>query len=226
MPKKPVFIFDMDGTMVASMPFHQESWVIFAERHSLKISVADLMAKTTGRTGHECMEILLEKKLTAEQSLALVAEKESIYRELFAPRFSEVQGFRKFAEIARQAGIQYGVGTAGDQHNAAFVLKHLAMSHPPEIVVRGDEGLAGKPNPDIFLEVARRLGADPSQCIVFEDAPFGIEAAKRGGMRAVAMCTGHTAKELAGPHVMASATHFDELISGGFIERCLTQQAA
>jgi beta-phosphoglucomutase-like phosphatase (HAD superfamily) len=226
MPKKPVFIFDMDGTMVASMPFHQESWVIFAQRHGLQISVSELMTKTTGRTGHECMEILLEKQLTAEQSLALVAEKESIYRELFAPQFREVQGFKRFAELARQAGIQYGVGTAGDRHNAAFALKHLAMPHPPEVVVRGDEGLAGKPNPDIFLEVARRLNVDVAQCIVFEDAPFGIEAAKRGGMRAVAMCTGHTAQELAGPHVIASAVHFDELSSSGFIERCLKQPYA
>jgi beta-phosphoglucomutase-like phosphatase (HAD superfamily) len=79
-------------------------------------------------------------------------------------------------------------------------------------VVGGDEGLPGKPDPAIFLAAARRLGVEPAQCFVFEDAPLGIEAAGRAGMRAVAICSSHAAEELHGPHVMAHVPDYDELM--------------
>ena len=95
------------------------------------------------------------------------------------------------------------MGTAGDKHNIAFAMRHLQMDPLPHAMVGGDEGLPGKPEPAIFLEAARRIGADPAACIVFEDAPFGIEAARRAGMQAVAVCTSHSAEQLTGDHVIA-----------------------
>ncbi|MEO7549105.1 MAG: HAD family phosphatase, partial [Ramlibacter sp.] len=85
-------------------------------------------------------------------------------------------------------------------------------------VVGGDEGFPGKPEPAIFLEAARRLRAAPGHCIVFEDAPFGIEAARRAGMRAVAVCSSHSAEQLSGPHVVAQVKDFHELIDKNFLE--------
>jgi beta-phosphoglucomutase-like phosphatase (HAD superfamily) len=214
----PTFIFDMDGTMIDSMPFHQQSWLVFAKRHGIEIDMPDLMAKTTGRTGSECMEILFDKPLSPADNLRLLHEKELLYREMFAPQFREVQGFKEFAEKALANGIRIGVGTAGDQHNIAFAMKHLNMRTPPTVIVGGDEGLPGKPEPAIFLEVAKRLGVAPDTCIVFEDAPFGIEAARRGGMRAVALCTSNTAAELSGSHVLAAVPNFTTLLESNFIE--------
>ena len=131
--------------------------------------------------------------------------------------FAEVPGFRAFAAQAMAQGLKVGVGTAGDRHNIGFVFSNLRMNPAPNAVVGGDEGLPGKPEPAIFLEAARRMGADPAQCIVFEDAPFGIEAARRAGMRAVAVCTGHSAAELDGPHVMAHISDYHELLNTDFL---------
>jgi beta-phosphoglucomutase-like phosphatase (HAD superfamily) len=117
-----------------------------------------------------------------------------------------------------RAGSRSGVGTAGDRHNIAFAFGHLKLAVSPDAVAGGDEGLAGKPEPAIFLEVARRMNVPPERCIVFEDAPFGIEAARRAGMRAVAICTGHTPEQLAGPHVLAAARNYHELIDSKFLE--------
>jgi beta-phosphoglucomutase-like phosphatase (HAD superfamily) len=212
------FIFDMDGTMVDSMPWHAQSWVVFMQRHSIEMQLSEVMRRTTGRNGAECMRVLFERELDDAQAWALIAEKEAIYRELFAPIFKEVEGFKAFYQAARDRGLKVGVGTAGDRHNVAFVLGHLQLPTPPQAIVGGDEGLPGKPEPAIFLEVASRLGATADACIVFEDAPFGIEAARRAGMRAVAICTGYSAADLAGPHVIASARNFDELIENHFLE--------
>ena len=207
------FIFDMDGTMIDSMPSHAESWLVFAKMQGLTIDLPDLMAKTMGRTGHECIEIVLNRRVDKAEALALIAQKESAYRDIFGPKFREVAGFKQFTSEARTRGLALGIGTAGDQHNIAFVMKHLAMAVPIEVIVGGDQGFAGKPEPAIFLEVARRLGVKPSDCIVFEDAPFGIEAAGRAGMKAIAITSSHSASELAGEHVIADADNFDQLMS-------------
>jgi beta-phosphoglucomutase-like phosphatase (HAD superfamily) len=211
-------IFDMDGTMIDSMPWHAKSWVEFTRRHGVPMELPELMRRTTGRTGAECMREVFGRALSADETLALIHEKEAIYRELFTPVFAEVGGFKRFAADAMTRGLKVGVGTAGDRHNIAFAFSHLGMAPAPHAVVGGDEGLPGKPEPAIFLEAARRMDVEPAHCIVFEDAPFGIEAARRAGMRAVAVCTSHSAVELAGPHVVAQVRDFHELLQSNFLE--------
>ncbi len=211
-------IFDMDGTMVDSMPTHAQSWLLLAQRHGIAVDLPDLMRRTTGRTGLECMRVLFGRDMDDAEALGYVHEKESLYRELFAPQFAEIEGFSAFAQAARARGLQIGVGTAGDRHNVAFVYANLKLRPLPAVAVGGDEGLPGKPEPAIFLEVARRLGVAPQHCIVFEDAPLGIEAARRAGMHAVGIGSGHSAEELAGPHVLAYARHFTELTDNKFLE--------
>jgi beta-phosphoglucomutase-like phosphatase (HAD superfamily) len=161
---------------------------------------------------------LFQRELSHDEAWELIAEKEQIYRELFAPVFAEVAGFKAFYAQALARGLKAGVGTAGDKHNIAFAFKHLALSTPPHAVVGGDEGFPGKPEPAIFLEVANRMNTRASASIVFEDAPFGIEAARRAGMQAVAVCTTHTPAELAGPHVIAAVRDYHELLNSNFLE--------
>jgi len=211
-------IFDMDGTMIDSMKHHAQSWAVFAQRHGLSIDLPDLMRRTTGRTGAECMRELFQRPLSDAQAWALIHEKEAIYRELFGPVFKEVDGFSTFCAQARARGFKIGVGTAGDRHNIAFALEHLALETAPDAIVGGDEGHPGKPDPAIFLAVARQLNTEPHHCIVFEDAPFGLEAARRAGMRAVALCTSHPESQLTGPHVLTSTPDYRQLLASDFLE--------
>jgi beta-phosphoglucomutase-like phosphatase (HAD superfamily) len=217
------FIFDMDGTMIDSMPHHRASWIDFAAHHGLPMPIDDLMRRTTGRTGVECMAELFGRPIAADEAVKLVQQKEALYRERFAPpAFREVPGFAAFAQHAAARGLKVGVGTAGDAHNIAFALGHLALPVPlPHATVGGDEGLPGKPEPAIFLEAARRLGVAPGHCVVFEDAPLGIEAARRAGMRAVAVCTGHSRDELAGTHVLAAIDNYHGLHEMAWFEELL-----
>lgn len=216
--KVEALIFDMDGTMIDSMPWHARSWVEFVARHGLSLDVSDILARTTGRTGAECMRELFARPLSDAECQALVHEKEEIYRAMFSDNFAEVAGFTAFAKAAVARGLKVAVGTAGDRHNIEFAMSRLKMDPLPLAIVGGDEGFAGKPTPEIFLEAARRIGAAPERCIVFEDAPFGIEAARRGGMHAVAVCSTHSAAELAGPHVIAAVRDYNELAHSNFLE--------
>ncbi|MBA2673788.1 HAD-IA family hydrolase [Ramlibacter sp.] len=213
------FIFDMDGTMVESMPAHARSWDEFRKRHGVAMDVDEIMRRTTGRTGVECIRILMGDDVPQDRALELIGEKEAIYREIFGKEFREVAGFHDFVVRSRESALKIAIATAGDRLNLAFVLDHLKLGLPPDAVVRGDEGLPGKPQPDIFLGAAKRLDAQPAECIVFEDAPFGIEAAGRAGMRAVAICSTHSAEELSGPHVIAQVRDYKELMKANFLER-------
>ena len=212
------FVFDMDGTMVDSMPAHARSWEVFTRRHGIRMPVAEVLRKTTGRTGVECIRILMGEDIADARAVELINEKEALYRDFFSREFREVKGFREFARQALQRGLKLAVATAGDRNNIAFALGHLKLAQRPDAIVGGDEGIAGKPEPDLFLEAARRLQVPAAQCIVFEDAPFGIEAARRAGMRAVAVCTTHSPEELAGPHVIAQANDYEELMNKKFLE--------
>jgi len=215
--KTSALIFDMDGTMIDSMPYHAKSWGEFCRLNGLDMAIEEVLRLTTGRTGTEAVRVLLGE-MDDERALALLHQKEEAYRALFAPVFREVAGFRRFERLARERGLRTGVGTAGDRVNIAFAQKHLAMDPWPAATVGGDEVRSGKPEPDIFLEAARRLGVPPAECIVFEDAPFGIEAARRAGMRAVALCTSHAAHELGGAHVVAQVPDYEHLIDTQFLE--------
>lgn len=212
-------IFDMDGTMIDSMPSHKRSWAEFAQRQGLEVDISDVMRRTTGRTGIECMRILFGRpEMGEDEAMAHVHVKEAVYRELFSPIFAEVAGFKAFFDHAHARGLKLGVGTAGDRQNQAFAYQHLQMKVTPLTTVGGDEGLPGKPEPAIFLEAARRMGVEPERCIVFEDAPLGIEAARRAGMRAVGIASSHHPDELTGPHVLAVVPNYHALIASRFLE--------
>jgi HAD superfamily hydrolase (TIGR01549 family) len=205
------FIFDIDGTIIDSMPFHTRSWEVFLARRGMPTVGEDFFRRTAGRTGIEVMRELFGT-LTDDDAHAMTREKESIYRELVAPAFREIAGFTAFARAAKAAGVRVACATAGDPDNIDFALGGLKMHGFFDAAVGAHDVARGKPEPDLFLLAAKRMGMRPAECLVFEDAPLGIEAARRAGMRAVAIASTVPADELAAPtHVVARATDYTTL---------------
>ena len=202
------FIFDIDGTIIDSMPYHDRSWKIFLARRNAAAPGEDFVARTAGRSGVEVMRELFGK-LSDKDAHALVGEKEAIYRALFGAEFREVAGFTAFARAARAGGVRLACATAGDPDNIAFALDGLGLQGFFDAMVGAFDVKRGKPDPEIFLLAAERLGAAPNECLVFEDAPLGIEGARRAGMRAFGITSSFAAAELGAPsHVIACAHDF------------------
>jgi len=217
--KTAAFIFDIDGTIIDSMPFHLRAWDAFFARHRLPAAGADFFRRTAGRNGADIMREVFGP-LSDEEARALVREKESLYRELFAPEFREIAGFTTFVSAAKAMGIRLACASAGDPDNIEFALSGLGLRELFDATVGAYDVERGKPEPDMFLLAAERVGTRSSECLVFEDAPLGIEAARRAGMLAVAIGTGVPADELAASgNVVAQAPNFSQLDAASLIER-------
>lgn len=181
-------LFDLDGTLIDSMPHHNQAWVAWHARRQMAIDEVAFFAASAGRSNHEIISDLLPS-LSADAVSTLVDEKEVLYREFARPTLGLITGAREMLIEARAKGLKLAVCTASTLPNMALAFERFGLDGLVDTVVSPADGLRGKPHPDIFLEAARRLGVSAEQCLVFEDAPLGIEAARRGGMWAIVLTT-------------------------------------
>ncbi len=186
---RQAFVFDMDGTIVDNMAFHTDSWLAFFARRGQALDADEFFRATAGRQGSEIMRAYLGEQLSDEEVGLLNHEKESVYRELYAPHRRTVAGFDALIARAEAEGVKLAVATAAPPANIAFTLDGLDLRKHFDAVVGAADVARGKPHPDVFLKAAERCGVAPEHCIVFEDAPLGVEAARRAGMRCVVLTT-------------------------------------
>lgn len=209
---KRAFIFDMDGTIVDNMAFHTRSWITFFERRGHQIDPDEFFRATAGRQGREIIRTYVGEHLTDDENRVLNEEKESVYRELYEPHLRTVDGFDGLVAEARKHGVSLAVATSAPVANIEFTLDGLDLRRHFDVVVGAADVAHGKPAPDGFLLAAQRCGADPADCIVFEDAPLGVEAARRAGMRCVVLTTTLPAEAFAQfDNVIHIAADFSEL---------------
>ncbi len=210
------FIFDMDGTIVDNMAFHTSSWVTFFAQHGRDIDADEFFRATAGRQGHEIMRNYLGADLSDADVTVLNDEKERVYRELYSPHRKAMAGFETLVTLARAEGVKLAVATAAPPANIDFTLDGLDLRRHFDAVVGAADVKRGKPHPDVFLLAAERCGVAPEHCIVFEDAPLGVEAARRAGMRAVVLTTTLPAEAFAEfDNVIHIASDFSELTIAG-----------
>lgn len=181
-------LFDMDGTLIDSMPLHHRSWQLWFAEQGLAFDEAGFFEATAGRTNLEILTDLFPTRTRAELD-ALAWRKEELYREIAATELQLIAGAEAICLAARARGLKLAVCTAAPPDNIRVAFDRFGLGELVDTVTSPADGLRGKPHPDIFAEAARRLQADPARCIVFEDAPLGVEAARRAGMAAFALTT-------------------------------------
>ena len=218
------FVFDMDGTIVDNMDFHTQSWVEFFRRRDKRLDPEEFFRETAGRQGKEIIRTYLGEQFSDDEVAAMNREKEEIYRQMYEPHRKEVEGFSRFIEQAKARSVKLAVATAGPPGNIAFVLDGLHLRQHFQAVVGAADVSRGKPHPDVFLKAAEMLNVAPADCIVFEDAPLGVEAARNAGMPAVVLSTTLGAAAFAQyDNVIATATDFTELSVDDLLAAALQQ---
>lgn len=176
-------LFDMDGTLIDNMDFHRRAFLQWAREENLTGSDDDIMAQTHGTIREIVARLFPAADENARRDLAL--RKEAIYRELYRPHLRLLPGLEKLLREAAARNIPLALATAGDWPNIEFTLDGCDVRALFPVVVSGEDVTRGKPDPEVFTKTAAQLGLAPRDCLVLEDSPAGVEAARRGGMKCV-----------------------------------------
>jgi len=179
-------IFDMDGVLVDSYRAHLESWQRMAGEYGVEITERQFAA-TFGRTSRDIIARFWGEGLSDERIAEMDGRKEELYRQTIAADFPEMDGARELIRALHSAGWKLAVGSSGPPENVQAAMAGLGLPECFDAAVTGMDVTHGKPDPQVFLLAAERLGIPPCRCAVIEDAPAGIEAARRAGMVAIAI---------------------------------------
>jgi len=189
-------LFDMDGVLVDNFAVHLVAWDTFCKRKGLVISSDDLKDFAFGRTNEEIMPHFFGRSFSKTEIDVLANEKEAIYRELYKGKVEPVKGLISFVKTLKAAGLPVAVATSAPAANAHFVLEEIGLTPFFDCITDSSMIQNGKPDPEIYLLTAERLGYEPSSCIVFEDSFAGIESGNAAGMSVVGLATTHNATKL------------------------------
>lgn len=193
--KKFGIIFDMDGVIVDSNPYHKIALKEFCSRHGHELTDEQLLKRIYGRTNREWITDLLGK-LPEDQLAEYTEEKEALYRKLFNEDIKPLKGLVKFLDLLDEHNILRAIGTSAPRSNVDFTLvKTNTVKYFPTIL--NDTFVThSKPHPEIYLKSAAALGLPNNQCIVIEDSLSGVEAGQRSGSKVIGITTTHKKEEL------------------------------
>jgi beta-phosphoglucomutase family hydrolase len=177
-------IFDMDGVIVNSEPAHVEAEKHILLKYGVKITTEELRDYTGTTAEFEFNDLIRKYKLntTAE---TLFNEKEEILFRLLEEKTEPTEGVIYLIKNLKQHGFKLGIATSGHRKLAHYYLKKLGIETFFDTVVCAEDITHSKPDPGIFMKAAQRLGVEPKECIVIEDARVGIEAARKAGMKSI-----------------------------------------
>ncbi len=181
-------IFDLDGVVVDSMPIHTLAWERYLENHG--IDPSNVETRMHGKRNDDLVRDLFGADLSDADVFEHGAAKERLFRELIGATLEQklVPGVREFLAEASKT-VPLAVGTNAEPANVDFTLNGAQIRQYFRAIVDGSQVARAKPAPDVYLRAAELLKVNPSNCIVFEDSPVGIEAARAAQMRVVGLLT-------------------------------------
>jgi beta-phosphoglucomutase family hydrolase len=220
------FIFDMDGTLVDNMQFHTDAWVKFFNELGIEVEADDFLRKTAGKTSLEIFRGIFGETVAEEQLIEYGNRKDAIYRENFLPNLKPVEGLIAFLDESKRLGIKMAVATAAPVSNMEFILDGLDLRKYFDAITTAADVKNGKPDPEVFLVSAEKLGVTPRNSIVFEDAIGGFEAAHNAGMKSIGIATVNSIEDILKlDSVVEAYNDFVELNPQKLIEKYLTKTA-
>jgi len=189
-------IFDWDGVVIDSSRHHEESWERLAKEVE-KALPAGHFKRGFGIENEFIIPELLDWTRDPEEISRLSLRKEALYRDVVRQRgLLALPGVKVWLQRLADAGIPCVVGSSTHRLNIETSLEIIGLREYFTDIVSSEDVKHGKPAPDVFLKAARKIGREPSRCVVFEDAHVGIEAARKAGMRVVGVATTHPAADL------------------------------
>lgn len=188
-------IWDMDGVILDSESAHFQALRIILEKYKMNVS-EERLQRSFGMTDRQVIQNVTDVPLPEDMIDRISQEKDLLFQQFISKQADFLPGVQKWMELFKQNGISQALASSSSEINIKLILDKLDAAQYLDEVISGEK-LPSKPNPFIFVKAADSLGVVPLNCLVFEDAIAGVQAAKAAGMKCVAVTTTNSAEKLA-----------------------------
>lgn len=193
---KKAVIFDMDGVICHTNPFHSLAFREFFSKRNMYPTEEEFELHMYGKSNSYIMSHFFGRKIAGQELLELENEKESLFREIYMDKIDPISGFQDFFSQLKTDHFLTGVATSAPFANLEMIATKLALLDKMESILASEDVTKHKPDPEVYLKSAANLRVEPEFCVVFEDSFSGVTAAKNAGMKVVGVLSSHSKSEL------------------------------
>lgn len=181
---KKGIIFDMDGTIVDSLPYHYEAWKIFFKENKVE-NFSEKLKDYKGGGTLDLLTTVLGNNYSKKELKSMVDDKEIIFRDIYKDNVIPIEGFIQMLESIKSQKILVGLASNAIRENVKMILNELKIYNEFESIICGDEVENGKPNPEMFNKTVKIFKLDKKDCLIFEDSIEGLQGAVNSGIDAI-----------------------------------------
>ena len=189
-------IFDMDGVICHTNPFHSIAFQQFFAKRNLNPTESEYAEHMYGKNNGYILSHFLGRKIEGEELLKLEDEKEGLFREIYKSEVDPIAGFMEFFKKLKKEGLLTAVATSAPRANLDLIIGTLGIGGQMHSQLASEDVSMHKPDPEVYLKSAANLGVNPENCLVFEDSFSGASAGLNAGMKVVGVLSSHREDEL------------------------------
>ena len=188
-------IFDMDGTIVDSLPYHYKAWKIFFNENKVE-NFSEKLKDYKGGGTLDLMTAVYGDKYSRKELKIMTDDKEIIFREIYKNNVVPIMGFMEMFELIKSKKILVGLASNAIRKNVKMILSELKIYEKFDSIICGDEVKKGKPDPEMFNETVYRFKLKKEECLIFEDSIEGVTAAVNSNVDVIGITSSSSDKIL------------------------------
>jgi len=190
-------IFDVDGTLVDSLPYHHESWRIFFKNNNLEENdFTEILKEYKGGGTLELMTSVFGDMYTKDELKTMTDDKEIIFRDIYKSKIYPIEGLKKFLDNLKENNILLSIGSNAIRKNVLMTIEELSITNYFSYIICGDEVSKGKPDPEMYIKTLSKLNIRKDECVIFEDSIEGVTAAKNADIKVIGITSSQSSEIL------------------------------
>ena len=190
-------IFDLDGTLVDSLPYHYESWSIFFKNNNLEETYfSKILKEYKGGGTLELMSSVFGNSYSKKELKKMSEDKEVIFRDIYKNNIRPIKGLTNFLDNLKENDILLAIGSNATTKNVLMTIEELGITNYFSSIICGDKVSKGKPDPEMFITTLSNLKVSKDECIVFEDSIEGVAAAKKADIKVIGVTSSQSTEAL------------------------------
>jgi HAD superfamily hydrolase (TIGR01509 family) len=190
-------IFDVDGTLVDSLPYHHESWRIFFKNNNLEENdFNEILKEYKGGGTLELMTSVFGDMYTKDELKTMTDDKEIIFRDIYKSKIYPIEGLKKFLDNLKENNILLSIGSNAIRKNVLMTIEELSITNYFSYIICGDEVSKGKPDPEMYIKTLSNLNIRKDECVIFEDSIEGVTAAKNADIKVIGVTSSQSSEIL------------------------------